>query len=133
MTTLALAAPTTFLGSASGSTPGPLLSTGLLLPTAETSMASNAGFSFPNNGQTVLRVVIGSAGTGNLTFVFQRTIEGQAPASMVISVANSTQYFFGPFSPADFNDGNGLFQGLLSVPTGNSVGVYLIAQSVYGK
>ena len=116
MTTLALAAPSVAIASGNA--------LGTVLPAAETSMAANAGFSFPNNGGVLLRVVIGSAGAGNLSLVVQKTVEGQTPAAIVLALSNSTTYIFGPFSPSDFNDVNGLFQGLLSVPTGNSVGVY---------
>lgn len=118
MTTLALGAPVTSIGSG--------IAAGTVLPTAETAMASNAGFSFINNGAVLLRVVIGASGAGNLSLVVQRTVEGQVPAAVVLALSNSTSYIFGPFSVGDFNDGNGLFQGLLSVPTGNSVGVYIL-------
>jgi hypothetical protein len=133
MTTLALAAPTVQIGSASGGTPGALVSTPNILPTSETSLASNTGFSFPNNGAVLLRVCIGASGAGNLGFVLQRQVEGQAATAFTIAVANSTNYLFGPFSPNDFNDVNGLFQGTLSVQTGNSVGVYILPSNVYGK
>jgi hypothetical protein len=122
MTTLALSAPVTAIAG------GP--NSGTVLPATETSMASNAGFSFPNNGATLVRIVIGSAGAGNVTFNFQRTVEGQLPAAFVVALSNSTTYIFGPFPPSDFNDANGLVQALLSVPTGNSVGVYSLPGKV---
>jgi hypothetical protein len=119
MATLALAAATTPMGS---------LQTGILnglqLPAAETALGANTGFSFPNDGMTLLRVVIGASGAGNLTFVIQKLVEGILDAPLVLAVGNTTTWIFGPFSRADFNDSNGLFQGLLSVQTGNSVGVY---------
>lgn len=116
MTTLALSAPTTSIASNNA--------IGTVLPTSETALSSNAGFSFPNNGAVLLRVCIGSSGAGNLSLVVQRLVEQEQPAAIVIALSNSTNYIFGPFSPGDFNDVNGLFQGLLSVQTGNSVGVY---------
>jgi hypothetical protein len=133
MAVLALAAPVTNIGSASGATPGPLIATGLILPAAETALGANTGCTFPNNGAVIFRAVIGGAGAGNITFVLNRTVEGQVPAAFVVAVANSTSYLFGPFSPADFNDANGNVDANFSVQTGNSVGVYILPNNVFGK
>ncbi|SRR5216684_1904337 len=133
MPTLALPAPTLPIGSLAGGTPGPLVATPNILPAAETALGANTGFSFPNNGAVILRVVVGAAGAGNLTLVVQKTTEGQVPAAFVIAVANSTVLLLGPFSPADFNDVNGLLQATMSVQTGNSVGVYQLPGNVFGR
>jgi len=134
MTTLVLAAPTVQIGSASGGTPGPLVATPNALPAAETSIAANAGFSFPNNGAVILRVVTGTV-VGTLTFLLQKTTEGQTPAGFVVSgsLVASTGYLWGPFSPSDFNDVNGLFQATWTGFTGGSVGVYVLPSNVFGK
>ena len=124
MTTLALAAPTTPICGGNAAT---------VLPATETPLGTNTGFSFPNNGSVVLRVCIGAAGAGNLTLTIQKTVEGQTPPPITIAVANSTNYQLGPFRPSDFNDANGLFQGALSVQTGNSVGVYSLPGSQSGN
>ena len=121
MTTLALPAATVVLGGRNA---------GVLLPAAETAVGSNAGFSIPNNGRTLIRIVMGASGAGNLSLVLQRTVEGQVPPPFVVALANSGQYFFGPFSQTDFNDANGLLQCLMSVATGNSVGGYLLDQGL---
>lgn len=115
MTTLALPAASVNLGSGI---------TGFTIPAAETALASNTGFSIPNDGRTVIHICVGASGAGNLSMVIQRQVEGVTPAAVVVALSNSTQYLFGPFSVQDFNDVNGLLQCTLSVQTGNSVGGY---------
>lgn len=124
MSTLALAAPSQAISGGNS---------GFILPASETSIGANTGFSFPNNGSVLLRVCVGASGAGNLSLVIQKTVEGVTPPAIVIAVANSTNYLLGPFRPSDFNDANGLFQGLLSVLTGNSVGVYSLPGSLSGS
>jgi hypothetical protein len=136
MAILALAAPVTPIGSLAGSGGGPTVATPNLLPAAETSMAANVGFSFPNNGAVILRVITGST-VGVLTFIPQRTVEGNLPVGFVVSttpgLAISSSYLWGPFSPADFNDVNGLFQATWTGFAGTaSVGVYQLPTSRYG-
>jgi hypothetical protein len=100
---------------------------GTILPAAEpTSLATFTGLNFANNGAVLLRVVVGAAGAGNLTVNFTRTTEGQLPAAFVTALANSNTYIFGPFSPSDLNDGNGLVQIDMSVVTGNTAGLYTL-------
>jgi hypothetical protein len=132
MAPLVLAAPTVPIGSLSGSGGGPNVATPNLLPAAENALTGFTGFSFPNNGAVILRVVVGVAGAGTLTFTVQRTVEGQLPAALTYTLVNSTAPLFGPFSPGDFNDVNGLFQATMSVVTGNSVGVYQLPTSRFG-
>jgi hypothetical protein len=117
MALLALTAATAYIADST-------LAAGLVLPATETSLASNTGLTFPNlpSGLVLLRVVVGSGGAGNLTFV----APGNSAANIVTAVANSTSYLFGPFSQATFGTSAGLIQVNFSVVTGNSAGVYLI-------
>lgn len=132
MTTLALSAPTTSLSGP----PGGGGIAGIVLPAAEAGVLTTfAGFSVPNNGAVLVRVCVGSAGTGTLSFICQKTIEGALIATTVFSqvVANSTSYIFGPFRPSEFNDVNGLLQATISVVTANTVGVYILPGTVSGS
>lgn len=135
MATLALAAPTVPIGSLAGSGGGASVATPNLLPAAETLLAANTGFSFPNNGSVLLRIVTGTT-IGVITFLPQRTVEGNLPAGFVVTTLNalsiSTPYLWGPFSPGDFNDVNGLFQGTWTGNTAGSVGVYILPSSRFG-
>jgi hypothetical protein len=117
MALLALTAPTGYIADAT-------LAAGIILPASETSLASNTGLTFPNSpsGLVLLRVVVGSGGAGNLTFVSP----SNSSNNVVTAVANSTSYLFGPFSQALFGNSAGLVQVNFSVVTGNSAGVYLI-------
>lgn len=134
MARVALAAPTVNIGSASGSVPGAAVVTPNILPTSEPqSLATFTGFTFPNNGAVLLRLCVGASGAGNVTFFLQRTVESFSATIANIAVANSTNYIWGPFSPGDFNDANGLFNADISVVTGNTVGVYILPTSVFGK
>jgi hypothetical protein len=103
-------------------------SAGTILPATEpTNLTGFTGVNFANNGAVLLRLVVGAAGVGNVTFNFSRTTEGQLPAPFVVAVANSTSYIFGPFSPSDFNDANGLIQiDKSGTVTGDSAGLYLL-------
>lgn len=132
MAVLALAAPTAPLGAS----PGAGTIAGLVLPAAEANaLATFTGFSVPNNGSVLVRVTIGVAGAGNISFLEQKAIEGATLPSATFqqAVANSTAYIFGPFRPSEFNDVNGLLQVTLSVVTGNFVGVYAAPASQAGS
>jgi hypothetical protein len=134
MASVPLAAPVTFLGSTSGGLAGVSPATGLILPAAEATVLTGfTGWSVPNNGTVMVRLVVGAAGAGNVTLAVQRISEGQASPGLVIAVANSTTYLWGPFSQADFNDINGLLQFTISVVTGNSVGAYQLPPNMIGK
>lgn len=137
MAVLALAAPTVPIGSVAGSGGGPTVAWGNLVPAAETSLGANVGFSFPNNGAVLCHIVTGTV-IGTIAFVVQRTVESnQVPAFTPlgpggVALAISSSYIFGPFSPADFNDPNGLFQCTWTGFTGGSVGVYQLPTSRFG-
>lgn len=104
--------------------PGPGAS-GTILPAAEpTSLATFTGLNFANNGATLLRVVVGASGAGNLTIFFTRSIDGAAVGSWVVALANSTVYLLGPWGPSNYNDASGLIQMDMSVVTGNTAGLY---------
>jgi hypothetical protein len=120
MTILSLTAPTLPIGGS--------LTAGLVLPVSETNtfVAGNTGCSFANNGAILIRFVVGSSGTGTVSFNLQRTVEGQLPAAFTQVLANSTNYIFGPFSPSDFNDVNGLVQVTFPYASGNTVGLYTL-------
>lgn len=106
--------------------PGPG-TTGTILPAAEaTSLATFTGLNFVNNGATLLRLVVGASGAGNLTIYFTRSIDGAAVGSWVVPVANSTTYLLGPWGPSNYNDASGLIQMDISVVTGNTAGLYIL-------
>jgi hypothetical protein len=103
---------------------------GLLLPTvagAQT-LATFTGVQFVNNGSVFLVAYIGAAGAGNVQSNIGRRVQGQAypAATLQAAVANSSLYFFGPWSAADFtqSDGSGMAYIDFSVVTGNSVTLY---------
>jgi|SRR5215469_14083424 len=98
------------------------------LPTAEaTSLTAGGGVNFANNGAILLRVCVGSS-TTTLSALLQRSIEGFLAGSTLYTtgtLAISTNYIFGPFSPSDLNDANGNFNFTLSVYTGGiTAGLY---------
>jgi hypothetical protein len=111
-----------------------LLTTPAALPAAEaTTLTGATGFSFANNGATVLRVVMGAAGTGTLSFLFQRGVLGQLIGTALFTtsaLANNGVYLFGPFQPSIYNDVNGLVQCTMSVFTGNTAGIYFLPGAV---
>lgn len=101
---------------------------GIVLPTSGVqTVGSNTGVSFTNNGRQFLAIYVSSGGAGNLTMNLGRTVEGQVPAPIVVALSASTNYLFGPFSPADFTaqDGTGLTNFDLSgTQTSNTVTLY---------
>jgi hypothetical protein len=137
MAILALAAPTAFLGSAyTAAKVG--ANSGLLLPAVEqNAVGTITGFSFPNNGAIMLRLVTGTV-IGTLTFQPQLLVEGALPAAVVptsagSALAISSAYIFGPFDTAEWNDPNGLFQCQWTGFTGGSFGLYLLPAGRYGQ
>jgi len=100
---------------------------GMVFPaTGAVSLAGFTGVQFVNSGQMILFVSVGVAGAGNVTENIGRKIQGIAPAEPPVPVANSTNYVFGPWSPADFTqqDGTGFMTIDFSVVTGNAVTLY---------
>jgi hypothetical protein len=110
--------------------------TGIVLPAAEAGVLTGfTGFTMPNNGAALVRIVVGAAGTGTIQFVCQKSIEGVLLPLTAFqqTLANSTVYIFGPFRPSEFNDANGLLNANLSVVTGNTVGAYVLPGNVSGS
>lgn len=97
------------------------------LPASENTIAAGGGVTFPNNGAVILRVVVGAAGAGTISFLFERGVLGALIGTALFtssSLANNGIYFFGPFQPSVYNDANGLVNFTMSVYTGNSAGIY---------
>lgn len=77
---------------------------GATLPAETTGDATN-NHSVANDG--AVRLLVRNAnGTGtarNVTFKYNRTVDGQAVADRVVSVADATTVMFGPFPVSDFS------------------------------
>lgn len=112
MALLALPAASTYLQMPPGA------AAPIAFPAAGTSLATFTGFTFPNDENTIVVVFVGAAGTGTIQFV---PAVGSAPAALTL--ANSTNYIFGPI-PSAYNNATGLVTANLSVVTGNSVSVF---------
>jgi hypothetical protein len=132
MASVALAAPVTVMGSVYTSAKVGA-GTGLPLPAAEAQVITGfTGFSFPNNGAVLLRVVYGTV-VGAITFQPSGPIEGTLVAAITPNSAISTAYIYGPFDTSEWNDANGLFQAAWTGFTGGSVGVYQLPLTRYGQ
>jgi hypothetical protein len=131
MASVALAAPTVALGSLyTAAKVG--AGTGLALPAAEaTAITGNTGFSFPNNGAVLLRIVYGTV-VGTITFQPSQQLEQTLVAALTPNSAISTAYIYGPFDTSEWNDINGLFQCAWTGFTGGTVGVYQLPASRFG-
>jgi hypothetical protein len=103
---------------------------GTILPATETTLTATS-VNFSNNGAILLRVVVGSAGTGTLSVAFQQTVGGQVITPYSLTLANSMTYLIGPFSPSQMNDANSLTWLTFSVITGNSAGLYNLPGHAY--
>jgi hypothetical protein len=68
----------------------------------EQSVTSADGFTFPNDGHTVL-IVDNDAGDLQLTFTIQKTLDGQS-ATRVETITASQQWVIGPFPVEIYND-----------------------------
>lgn len=64
------------------------------------------GFTFPNDGKTLLYVE-NTAGALTLTFTIQKTLDGQSTTRAEVVTA-SENWVLGPFPPAIYNDADGL-------------------------
>jgi hypothetical protein len=103
------------------------------LPASENTIAAGGGVTFPNNGAVLLRVVIGAAGTGTLSFLFERGVLGALVGTALFTtsaLANNGVFLFGPFQPSVYNDVNGNANFTMSVYTGNSAGIYFLPGAV---
>jgi len=80
--------------------------------------ADGPTFLFPNDGQTFLIFYAGAAAGDQLTFVGNNDEYGRAAASLTFTVAAGNTGVVGPFSPALFNNTNGLVQFAAAVGKG---------------
>jgi len=84
------------------------------------------GFTFPNDGHTVL-FVMNDEGNIALVFTIRKTLDGQA-VTRTATVTASENWFVGPFPPEIYNDGDDL---VLCTPgadlTGTTEGVAVIS------
>lgn len=71
------------------------------------SITAAGGFTFPNNGRTLLYVE-NDAGALALSFTIQQTVDGKAVAARVATVTASENWFIGPFPTNIYNDSDGL-------------------------
>lgn len=87
--------------------------------------AAAAGDEFANDGKRTFVVVKNiNASTRTVTFVTQKTVDGEAIDDKSVAVAQNEEYIVGPF-PADiYNDGNGRVQMTYDSETGVSVGAF---------
>ncbi len=70
------------------------------------SVTSADGFTFPNDGHTVLYVE-NDAGNLALVFTIQETLDGQS-ATRTVTVTASENWVIGPFPPELYNDSDDL-------------------------
>jgi hypothetical protein len=75
-------------------------------------VAATTPFTFDNDGQTYLNVVVGATPT-NLTPTQIPCTHGRTNSAAIALAANKT-YMLGPFPREEFNDGNGQFNGVFS-------------------
>lgn len=106
---------------------------GIVFPaTGVQTVGANTGIQWAgNNGRQYIVIYISSGGAGNLTQNFGRTVEGQVPAPVVVALAASTMYKFGPWSAGDFTslDGTGnTYFDLSGTQTSNTVTLYELDQ-----
>jgi hypothetical protein len=71
------------------------------------SVTSADGFTFPNDGRTVL-IVTNDAGALELSFTIQKTVDGQTPAAKTATIDASETWVVGPFPVNVYNDADDL-------------------------
>jgi hypothetical protein len=79
----------------------------------------------------IVAVYVSSGGAGNFVQNFGKKVEGQTIAAITVALTASTNYLFGPWSPADFTslDGTGLtYFDLSGTNTSNTVTLYELDQ-----
>jgi len=89
-------------------------------------VTSADGFTFPNNGHTLL-YVLNDAGALACVFTIRPTLDGQS-VTRTVSVTASQGWWIGPFPVELYNDANGL---VLCTPdadlTGTTEGVAVVS------
>lgn len=88
------------------------------------SVTAAGGFTFPNNGKTILYVE-NDAGDLTLTFTIQQTLDGQSATRAEVITA-SQNWFIGPFPTALYNDSDGLVTVTPSADLASGVAVLQI-------
>lgn len=71
------------------------------------SVTAADGFTFPNDGRTVL-IVENDAGDLTLSFTIQKTVDGQTPTAKSVTVTDSQTWVIGPFPVNIYNDDDDL-------------------------
>ena len=69
--------------------------------------AGAGGDEFANDGYTFFKVTNGSGGSINVTVDCVATVDGLAVTDRVVAVAAGASKMIGPFSPSQYNNGNG--------------------------
>lgn len=85
------------------------------------SVTSADGFTFPNDGHTLLYVE-NDAGALALVFTIQKTLDGQS-VTRTVSVADSENWVIGPFPTELYNDGDDLVTCTPDADLANGVAV----------
>jgi hypothetical protein len=107
----------------------PTSGAGLDISTAAlTPLGANTGVQFLNNGRQHLIVNNGSGVGVNVTPKIQRPTEGVTPSFTPYSLPAGKTQVFGPYSQADFNDGNGMVE--VDIAPQASVAVMVVVPSV---
>jgi hypothetical protein len=90
--------------------------------------ASSGGDKWVNTGQELFWIVNSGNAPITLTQVFgpMATIDGIAPASRQVTVPNGVAMAFGPFSPQQYNDAN----GMMSVQYSGVSNVFVLVQAL---
>lgn len=86
------------------------------------SVTADGGFTFPNDGHTVLYVENTGEGSTDLVFTINETLDGQS-ATRTVTVASSQNWFIGPFPVELYNDSDDLVTCTPSQNMSNSVAV----------
>lgn len=87
--------------------------------------AAAGGDEFSNDGKRTFFVVENEAGVGRtVTFVTQKTVDGEAIADKDVVTADGERYIVGPFPASIYNDDNGRVQVTYSSETGLSVAAF---------
>lgn len=85
--------------------------------------ASSGGDEFDNSGSDFVEIKNGGAGSINVTFVTQATVDGEAVADKVVAVPAGTTKIIGPFPKGIYNNANGRVQMTYSAVTSVTVKV----------
>jgi hypothetical protein len=85
--------------------------------------AAGGGDAFANTGQEYFIINNGDGSDHTVTFALTKTVDGVTPTPVAHNVVAGKTRIFGPFSPGDYNDTNGLVQVTYSAVTSVKVAV----------